>query len=219
MKYISMLILFLLVGGGCAHIQDRHTVKRGETLERISHRYQIGKSRLSALNKNKPSAMEDLSRFFPSQSRQTQLNLAPPRGPLKARFSYQVERATYIRPLPFLWPVSGRVTSPFGYRWGKHHNGIDISARKGTPIKSVRAGRVIHSQKVSGYGNLVIIYHGSGVSSVYAHASKRLVKKGMTVKAGQKIALVGSSGKSTGPHLHFEIRKYKEPKNPLHYLP
>lgn len=118
-------------------------------------------------------------------------------------------------------PVSGSITSGFGWRMHpvfkivKFHNGIDISVPEGTPIVAVANGEVIFSNWWGGYGKTVIIDHGSGVATLYAHCSQLLVGVGQHVKAGQHLALVGSTGISTGHHLHFEIRRNGVPINPL----
>ncbi|MEQ8155381.1 MAG: M23 family metallopeptidase [Clostridiaceae bacterium] len=115
-------------------------------------------------------------------------------------------------------PVSGRITSPFGPRWGKLHTGIDIAASVGTNVYASMSGKVIFSGWNGGYGNLVIIDHGNGLQSYYAHNSKLLVKVGQTVAKGDHIAESGSTGNSTGPHCHFEIRKNGVAVNPLNYV-
>lgn len=121
--------------------------------------------------------------------------------------------------LSFTWPVRGRITSRFGRRGGRMHEGVDLGARSGAPIRAAEAGRVIHSGRLSDYGKVVIIKHQGYYRSVYAHASKTLVAKGQFVEKGQKIALVGATGRATGPHLHFEIRKRELPRDPMLYLP
>lgn len=121
----------------------------------------------------------------------------------------------------FAWPVPGRsaISSEFGSRRGKNHDGIDIPAPTGTQIVASEAGRVIYSGSgISGYGNLTIIGHKDRYFTVYAHADKNLMKKGVMVKRGQVIAYVGNTGKSSGPHLHFEIRKKSSPQNPMAFI-
>ena len=118
-----------------------------------------------------------------------------------------------------IWPTKGTLTSGFGNRNGRRHEGIDIAAPKGTPIKAAAAGKVVFSGwGPTGYGKMVILEHKNNLTTVYAHNSKILVKKGDRVKQGQRISLMGSTGRSTGPHLHFEVRNGTEPKNPLKYL-
>lgn len=125
----------------------------------------------------------------------------------------------------FIWPVNGRISDYFGPR-KKHpvtgkprfHYGIDIAARGGTPIKAADSGTVIYSGWFGGYGKTVIINHGDGISTLYAHASSLIASEGQSVSKGQTVARVGSTGLSTGNHLHFEVRVNGAPKNPLGYL-
>ncbi len=121
----------------------------------------------------------------------------------------------------FGWPVrSGSVSSYYGPRSRNFHEGIDIGAPRGAPVLAAKAGRVVYSGRaIRGYGNLVIISHNSGYSTLYAHNSRNLVRKGSYVRRGEKIALIGSTGRSTGPHVHFEVRKNERPADPLGYLP
>jgi murein DD-endopeptidase MepM/ murein hydrolase activator NlpD len=124
----------------------------------------------------------------------------------------------------YIWPVSGDITSYFGNRMHpilkkrKYHSGIDIAAVAGTPIAASDYGVVIFSGRNGGYGLMITLDHGAGISTVYAHCSSLLVKNGETVSKGQTIAKVGSTGLSTGPHLHFEVRKDGVPVNPLNYI-
>lgn len=118
----------------------------------------------------------------------------------------------------FIYPTRGRLSSPFGMRWGRMHNGIDLAAPKGTNIVAADGGTVISAGWEGGLGYCVRINHGGNRVSVYGHCSKLLVKAGAKVYKGQSIAKVGSTGNSTGPHLHFEIRIKGSPVNPLKYL-
>lgn len=124
----------------------------------------------------------------------------------------------------YIWPVSGDITSYFGYRIHpilkkrKYHSGLDIAALMGTPIAASDTGVVIFSARNGGYGLMITIDHGAGISTVYAHCSRLLVKKGQKVTKGEIIGKVGSTGLSTGPHLHFEVRKDGVPVNPLNYI-
>jgi murein DD-endopeptidase MepM/ murein hydrolase activator NlpD len=117
----------------------------------------------------------------------------------------------------FIWPVNGVITSGFGPRWGRMHSGIDISAPGGTPIRAVAAGRVIVAGWMGGYGNLVVIDHGNGLATAYAHQSAIYVGGG-SVSQGQTIGAVGSTGNSTGNHLHFEVRVNGNAVDPMGYL-
>ena len=118
-----------------------------------------------------------------------------------------------------IWPVRGPVTSGYGMRWGRMHQGIDIGAGTGVPIRSAKAGTVTFAGSMSGYGNVVIVDHGGGFSTLYAHQSRLGSRVGQDVGQGQVIGYVGSTGHSTGPHLHFETRVNGAPRNPRNYLP
>lgn len=117
------------------------------------------------------------------------------------------------------YPLSSyRLTSKFGMRWGRMHNGIDMANSTGTPIRAADGGTVIFSGYSGSYGYVVKINHGGNMVTVYAHCSKLHVRKGERVYQGQHIANVGNTGRSTGPHLHFEVQVNGTPKNPLNYL-
>ncbi len=124
----------------------------------------------------------------------------------------------------FIWPVRGQITSGYGYRKHpifrsiKFHSGLDIGVRYGTAIAAADGGKVLFTGWWGGYGLATIIDHGNGFSTVYAHQSKTYIKKGQQVQKGQTIGAIGSTGYSTGPHLHFEIRKNGATTNPLRFL-
>ena len=118
----------------------------------------------------------------------------------------------------YIWPVRGTLTSYFGYRWGSYHLGIDIGVRHGTTISAADGGRVTYAGWQGSYGNLVVITHDNGAQTYYAHNSALLVSVGDRVYQGQAIAKAGSTGNSTGPHCHFEIRINGTSVNPLNYL-
>jgi murein DD-endopeptidase MepM/ murein hydrolase activator NlpD len=116
------------------------------------------------------------------------------------------------------WPVSAPITSPFGWRWGRMHEGIDFGAAYGAPIAAAAAGTVIYAGWLGGYGNLTVIDHGGGLSTAYGHQSHIEVSVGQQVTQGEIIGNVGSTGHSTGPHLHFEVRVNGAAVDPLGYL-
>ncbi|HBE78798.1 MAG TPA: hypothetical protein DDW65_13635 [Firmicutes bacterium] len=124
----------------------------------------------------------------------------------------------------FIWPVKGRITSYFGWRFHpilrkkKYHSGLDIAQPTGTPIAAADAGVVIFCGRNGGYGNMIALDHGNSISTVYGHCSEILVTNGQTVAKGDTIGKVGSTGLSTGPHLHFEVRKKGVPIDPLSLL-
>lgn len=131
------------------------------------------------------------------------------------------ERATISGVYIAVVPVQGNITSRFGSREAirdHSHKGLDIAAKTGTPIKAAADGKIKYADTMSGYGNLIIIDHGNGITTYYGHCSKLYKKEGQKVKAGDVIAAVGNTGNSTGSHLHFEIRKNGVYVNPAKYL-
>ncbi len=122
------------------------------------------------------------------------------------------------------WPVNGVITSPYGYRthpiFGTtiYHSGIDIGADYGTPVHAADRGTIVYADWMSGYGNTIIIDHGNGMSTLYGHNESLAVSEGQTISKGQVVAYVGSTGNSTGPHCHFEVRINGDPVDPMGYL-
>lgn len=122
------------------------------------------------------------------------------------------------------WPVSGEITSPYGYRvhpiWGTtiYHSGIDIGVDEGTPVHAADSGVIVWSGWMGGYGYAVVIDHGNGLSTLYGHNSELAVDEGQSVSKGQVVAYAGSTGNSTGPHVHFEVRENGDPVDPIGYL-
>jgi lipoprotein NlpD len=193
-----------------------HTVAPGETLWRISKRYGTTVPAIMAAN-----GIDDV-RSVPTGARL----LIP--TPASVDAGRRTEARTYASRDPrgqsggapqFAWPVSGEIMSHFGMRHGEHHEGIDIRAAKGTPVRAAEAGRVIHADAtLAGYGKMIVIKHAGRLYTVYAHNSKLLVEVGQFVEKGEEIALVGETGNATTPHLHFEIRTNNTPHDPLEYL-
>ena len=126
---------------------------------------------------------------------------------------------------PSIWPVKGTITSQFGYRSSPtagastFHEGVDIGVDYGTPVRATASGEVTMAGWVDGYGNLVEIDHDNGIVTRYGHNSMLLVVEGQSVKTGDIIALAGSTGRSTGPHVHYEVRLNGIPNNPIMFLP
>lgn len=131
----------------------------------------------------------------------------------KPEFSYQ-DRLDQ----KFMYPINTRVTSYYGPRWGRMHEGLDFAAPMGSPIRAVSSGRVVYSGWATGYGYVVIIEHQKGLRTLYAHNSKLLVSAGESVGKGEVISRSGNTGNSTGPHLHFEVQVNGRPENPLDYI-
>ncbi|MEE9164735.1 MAG: peptidoglycan DD-metalloendopeptidase family protein [Nitrospinota bacterium] len=188
-----------------------HKVKKGETLWRIAKTYNINHKKLKRVNH-----INDASKVKAG----TKLFIPGAKKVLK------VKKVSLNRKVPsikrkgfFNWPLKGTLTSRYGIRKNQKHDGIDIAAQKGSAIYAADSGKVIFSGwGPTGYGKIVIIKHKQKWVTVYAHNSKNLVKKNHRVKKGEKIALVGTTGRATGPHLHFELRDNREPVNPLNFL-
>ena len=181
----------------------RHRVRAGENLSVIAANHGVTVAAIVDLN--------DLTRI-------NQLSIGQVLSiPAAASVSEQARSQSSASGM--IWPVIGRISSYFGPRWGTRHTGLDIAAPTGTEIRAVRAGRVEKAGWWGGYGNCIIINHGDGVRTLYAHASRLLVKHGERVVQGQVIARVGSTGNSTGPHVHFEVRVDSRFKDPLNFLP
>jgi murein DD-endopeptidase MepM/ murein hydrolase activator NlpD len=152
-------------------------------------------------------------------------NEAAEEGPRLAELEHAVDRTgKLLSALPIRWPLRGPVKSEFGTRrspWDgtrEHHEGLDIGSPTGTPIKSPAAGTVIAATSWGDFGKHVTIEHGNGLRSFYGHLSALEVKAGQTVEKGQVIGLVGSTGKSTGPHLHYELLVEGKPVDPRGFL-
>lgn len=141
----------------------------------------------------------------------------------KKRIQRERELAA-LNATPSIWPTRGALSSGFGWRvhpvygYGRFHNGLDISAPTGTPIYAAAAGRVVQSGWMSGYGNAIVIDHGKGLNTLYGHCSSLAVGVGAFVRKGQTVAYVGSTGLSTGPHLHYEVSVNGAQVDPAPYL-
>ena len=138
--------------------------------------------------------------------------LADPGGPAARTRSESRGQALH-------WPLTGRLSSGYGKRGGHFHEGIDLRVDPGTPIRAAAAGRVRFAGRQRGYGRVVIVSHGGGIETVYAHNRRNRVTRGEHVEQGQVIAEVGSSGNATAPHVHFEVRVRGKATDPLRHLP
>ena len=194
-------------------------VKSGENLFRIGKAYDLSYQELARINRIGDSNQIHVGQkiFIPGATRQLPVEIITP---LKASLERpSVADQTEKAKEGFTWPVGGNVSSKFGPRSETFHDGIDISAPEGSPIRAVEKGEVIYSDQLRGYGNLVIIRHAGGFVSVYAHNQSNLVREGQKVAQGEVIGEVGSTGRASAPHLHFEIRKDNIAQDPLYYLP
>jgi len=214
-----------------------HRVSRGETIWHVARTYRIDVQSLAEFN-----AIED-----PREAKVGMQLRIPPRpkkpgykhlytGASKGRFKKGSKRGKKnnstlamrgavrrdkieVNHGKFIWPVQGAVVSRFGMRNGRRHDGVDIKAAVGERINAAGNGKVVFSGQMRGYGKLILLRHKDNFFTSYAHNDKNFVKKGQSVKQGQKIGLVGRTGRTTGPHLHFEIRKGQIARNPQFFLP
>jgi murein DD-endopeptidase MepM/ murein hydrolase activator NlpD len=206
-----------------------HVVKRGETVYRIAKSYGIPPRELMEVNDLRdPRLLEPgMELFVPGATRAIQVPPLAPGAPAEPEETEVASpqpasvspRAAPAKEQRLRWPLRGVLYSRYGVRQGQRHDGIDLAAPEGTLIGAAAAGTVIYAGTQSGYGSIVILRHDGGLLTLYAHASAILVRKGDRVEAGQPIAKVGKSGRTSGPHLHFEVREGTRPRNPLFYLP
>ncbi|MBN2223771.1 MAG: LysM peptidoglycan-binding domain-containing M23 family metallopeptidase [Deltaproteobacteria bacterium] len=212
-RYLSLLLVIFL--GACTTMIPvkkgvYHTVGPGEDVWRIANVYEVDPKVVAEVNGiYNPEDINVGDTLFIPGAKKT-LVVPPPTIE---------ELAAKLQKGAFVWPVQGMIFSLFGPRWGRLHEGIDISAPRGTPIVAAKDGIVIAAERKQGYGNTVEIKHSNGFTTRYAHLSETVVKEGDTVKGGQVIGSVGCTGRCTGPHCHFEIHYHDVPLNPLYFLP
>lgn len=215
---LAGLVLASLFGSGCASDRGEegfvYTVREGDSLYAIGRRVGVHHETLRRANR-----IEDPTRLQIG----TRIWVPGKRGSVQSERSHARSnaRGEAVREarLKFGWPLKGRLTSRFGMRNGRPHEGIDVAAPRGTPVRAAEAGKVIHSGRLGSYGRVVILKHAGHYRTVYAHAQRTVVTRGEFVEQGQKIATVGSTGRSTGYHLHFEVRRRETPRDPMLYLP
>ena len=196
-----------------------HQVRRGENLYRIGKAYGVSHEELARANGIADAGRLEVGQriFVPGGTRALPVSVITP--------EHAISEAPPGSELPqgegvFIWPLtSGALTSSFGPRGRSFHDGIDIGASPGTVVRAARDGDVIYSDTLRGYGNVLIVQHAGGYVTVYAHNEENLVDAGSRVRQGQPVAKVGRSGRTSGPNLHFEIRKNNVARNPIYFLP
>jgi murein DD-endopeptidase MepM/ murein hydrolase activator NlpD len=197
------------------------TVKSGQTLDKLAKEYSIYPEAIASANGiTDPSFLKQGDRIFLPGAKVAAL--VESGGRTRAVASGVMDKVTAKR--GFGWPVVGKISSSYG--WRRHpirknrdfHTGLDIRAPRGRTIVASAAGKVVHSGWMGGYGRTIVISHPGNITTLYAHCSQLLVKVGSSVKRGQAIAKVGSTGRSTGNHLHFEVRSGGSPMNPITVL-
>jgi murein DD-endopeptidase MepM/ murein hydrolase activator NlpD len=215
-----------------------HVVERGQTLFRISQAYGVAVAALAEANRLKPSSSLKIGQrlFVPGAKA---VKKVEPYRPLTTDERVSLEESLRIPmtapppltgpspPRPrvktdaeFQWPLVGSINSPFGPRWGKFHSGVDIGSPHYQEVVAAADGEVIYAHDTAGpLGKAVVLQHGRGIRTVYAHLSVTIAREGDTVRQGQAIGGVGDTGRTTGPHLHFEVRRNGIPLDPEDYLP
>ena len=194
-------------------------VGRGENLFRIGKAYGVDYRDLARENDIRdPSRIEVGQRIFiAGATRHLPVDVIAPLATSEGALEPVELRSAAGK---FRWPIQvGTLSSRFGPRNGTFHDGIDIAAPEGTPVCAARDGRVVYSDQIPGYGNIVIVEHDDGLASVYAHNVRNEVSQGDAVRQGEEISRVGRTGRTTGPNLHFEVRSGNVARNPLFYLP
>ncbi len=213
-----------------------YTVRRGDTLYSIGKRFGVDHKLLARRNHirqpytiyvgqrlsltkraARPSYIPMLKKKSPKRhalTRPRQKTLQPKKK------LYRQAAINGVKSFRLRWPVNGPVTSGFGRRKSRMHDGIDIGVKEGTPVHAAASGEVVYSKGLSSYGNLVLVRHSKDLFTAYAHNQKNLVHKGDKVKMGDVIARAGKTGRTNGrPNLHFEVRRGETPVDPLAYLP
>lgn len=212
-KALFIHIFFLMViATSCSTMKSGHyvQVKPTDTLDTLAKEFNVPKEKIQEANVGKNVAPGEWV-FIPLK-----------RGVLAQDFEARsFDPKGFLKSGEFLWPVpsSTTISSGYGHRWGRAHEGIDISGRVGSHIVAAAEGVVVYSgSEIGGYGNITVIAHKNGFFSVYAHAKTNFTKQGQRVYRGQVISQIGMTGRTTGPHLHFEIRKNGEAIDPTSFL-
>ena len=209
-KILFILPLFFTVA--CASVKSGHyiQVKNTDTLDTLAKEFNVPKEKIEASNAGKAIRPGEWV-FIPLK-----------RGLVEQEFETKAfDPHRYLQSGEFLWPVpsSNKTSSAFGQRWGKNHEGIDIPGRVGSHIVAASEGVVVYSgDEIGGYGNITVIAHKNGFFTVYAHAKVNFTKAGQRVYRGQVIAQIGMTGRTYGPHLHFEVRRNGEAIDPAGFL-
>jgi len=208
-------------------VGSTHVVQKGETVYRIAKTYGLEPRELMEVNGlTDPRLLQPgMELFIPGAPRPLDVPSLPP-GVVEPAPQAVAAPSGSVAPTAqngkMHWPLQkgqGVLRQGFGVKQGQRHDGIDLAAPEGTPVLAAAPGQVVYTGRQSGYGVIVILRHASSLVTVYAHNSAVLVKEGDRVDGGTPIARVGQSGRTTGPHLHFEVREGTTPRDPLRYLP
>ena len=211
MQKILILIIILTISA-CSSVKSGHYVQiqPSDTIDSLAKEFNLPKEKISEFNHGK-SVKPGEWVFIPLK-----------RGVLvQASELHAFDPNLYLKSGEYLWPVpsSSTISSGFGTRWGRPHEGIDIPGKVGAHIVAASEGVIVYSgSEIGGYGNITVIAHRNGFFTVYAHARKNFTHKGQRVFRGQVIAEIGMTGRTYGPHLHFEMRKNGEAIDPSSFI-
>lgn len=212
-KVIIPILFTVLIGASCTRISKapqraEYIVKKGDTIESIGREHNTS-----------PRMIQQINEIYDPDDLSPGMRILLPKPPLFKKTKPVTPPTKSAVKTSLVWPSQGTISSGFGVRHGRMHEGLDITKDKGREVKAAGNGVIAFAGVKNGYGKTVIINHGQGVTTLYAHSAKLYVKKGMKIKKGVTISKMGTSGRSSGIHLHFEVRKNNKPQNPLRYLP
>jgi murein DD-endopeptidase MepM/ murein hydrolase activator NlpD len=240
---VLAISVLLAAASGCFGYGVTHRVRPGENLYRIGQAYGYDHLELARINRISPpyTLKPGDEIYIPNADRQLPVNVITPKGasaaPPTAENGAPSAQAQYQQQPPLLppsqapearglatkarfsWPARGKLIQPFSGTSSAPHDGIDVANTPGMSILAAADGKVIFSDRLSSYGNVIIVEHSGGFTTVYAHNERNLVRKGVRIRRGERIATLGASGRARTPHLHFEVRKDNIARNPLYYLP
>ncbi len=230
-KSLFVIVFFALLTGCSSAGGIKHTVKKGETFWRICHTYNVDAKKVARANGIKDTTRIRAGQkiYIPGAKRHKRVAIVDTKkkditsgkrsASLEKGSSGKTSGAT-AKKGRLSWPVKGSIVSTFGVKNGSKNDGIDIKARRGTPVKASDSGVVAHTASgMRFFGNIVIIKHSDDLYTLYAHNEENLVETGDKVKRGEVIAKVGSSGEANVSKLHFEVRDGRAVRNPLFFLP
>lgn len=213
-----------LACGGGPDAPHEYVVKRGDTIYSIARRFGVSPDDLARVNGIEDPTQLTVGRRLLVPGRNRRARVVAGEHGRSCIVDADAQRAMRRHAedesdVAFDWPLTGPLTSCFGQRNSRPHEGIDVSVPDGTVVYAAESGKVIYSGRLGGYGELVVLKHAGPYSTIYAHLSDRDVDVGEFVEKGDEIGESGSTGNATGPHLHFEIRRAQRPTDPLLYLP
>lgn len=196
-------------------VESLHIISRGETMWDIAKKYGVSVNDMRAVNSDKNPTNLKIGEKLTIPSKQNENQNIYRTASLDIK---EPSRGNSLAKQKYDWPIRGTITSRYGWRSSGFHHGLDIANKVGTPIRAVASGKVSFAGYKGVYGLKVVIDHSDGKQTLYAHAQNVYVKTGDTVRSGDVIATVGTTGRTTGPHIHFEVKENGKHFDPLLYL-